>query len=133
MPVFNAHIPANRYTPEQKRALADALNQSLVQGLGIPEGDRFIMISEHGENELFLDPAFMGMGRSSDAMIITLLLGAHRPLADKRAVAAAINKLMVEALHISPDDVFIALIPVPNESFSFGRGELQLAEGAPRW
>lgn len=68
----------------------------------------------------------MGMQRSSDAVIITLLLGAHRPLADKKAVAAAINKLVVEALHISPDDVFIALIPVPNESFSFGRGELQL-------
>ncbi|MET8413406.1 tautomerase family protein [Streptomyces sp. NPDC005195] len=133
MPVSHAHIPANRYSPEQKRALADALNQSLVQGLGIPEGDRFITISEHGENELFLDPTFMGMQRSSDAVIITLLLGAHRPLADKKAVAAAINKLVVEALHISPDDVFIALIPVPNESFSFGRGELQLAEGAPRW
>ncbi|MFD8999559.1 tautomerase family protein [Streptomyces sp. NPDC059582] len=133
MPVFNAHIPADRYSPEQKRALADALNQSLVQGLGIPEGDRFIMISEHGESELFLDPTFMGMQRSSDAMIITVLLGAHRPLEDKRAVASTINKLVVEALGASPDDIFVALIPVPNENFSFGRGELQLAEGAPRW
>ncbi|MER6473069.1 tautomerase family protein [Streptomyces collinus] len=96
--VFNAHIPANRFSSEQKRVLADALNQSLVQALGIPEGDRFIMISEHGENELFLDPTFMGIRRSSDAMIITLQLGAHRPLEEKRAVAAAINKLVVEAL-----------------------------------
>ncbi|WP_229904068.1 tautomerase family protein, partial [Streptomyces spiralis] len=71
--------------------------------------------------------------RSSDAMIITLQLGAHRPLEDKRAVAATINKLVVEALGVSPDDIFIALIPVPNENFSFGRGELQLADGAPRW
>ncbi|MFE5109279.1 tautomerase family protein [Streptomyces sp. NPDC056663] len=133
MPVFNAHVPAGRYSLDQKRALADALNQSLVQALGIPEGDRFIMISEHGENELYLDPTFMGMQRSDDAMIITLLLGAHRPIENKRAVAAAINRLVVEALDISPDDVFIALIPVPNESFSFGRGELQLAEGEPRW
>ncbi|MFD3452030.1 tautomerase family protein [Streptomyces sp. NPDC058691] len=133
MPVFHAHIPAGRYSPEQKRALADALNQSLVQALGIPEGDRFIMIGEHGENELFLDPTFMDMRRSGDAMIITLMLGAHRPLEDKRAVAAAINRLVVEALHVSPDDIFIALIPVPNENFSFGRGELQLADVAPRW
>ncbi|MER6066765.1 tautomerase family protein [Streptomyces sp. NPDC001792] len=133
MPVFHAHVPAGRYSPDQKRALADALNQSLVQALGIPEGDRFIMISEHGENELYLDPTFMGMQRSDDAVIITLLLGAHRPLENKRAVAAAINRLVVETLRISPDDVFIALIPVPNENFSFGRGELQLAEGEPRW
>ncbi|WP_330342174.1 tautomerase family protein [Streptomyces sp. NBC_00557] len=59
MPVFNAHIPAHRFSPEKKRLLADALNRSLVEALGIPEGDRFIMISEHGENELFLDPTFM--------------------------------------------------------------------------
>jgi hypothetical protein len=103
-----------------------------VQGLGIPEGDRFIMISEHWDDELFLAPTFMDMQRSADAMIITVLFGAHRPLEDKRAVAAAINRLVVEALDISPDDIFIALVPVPNENFSFGRGELQLAEGAPR-
>ncbi|MFD7443542.1 tautomerase family protein [Streptomyces sp. NPDC059909] len=66
-------------------------------------------------------------------MIITLLLGPHRPLEDKRAVTAAINRLVVEALGVSPDDMFIALLPVPNENFSFGRGELQLAEEAPRW
>ncbi|MGW5433875.1 tautomerase family protein [Streptomyces sp. NPDC004059] len=116
-----------------RSAHSPTLNQSLVQALGIPEGDRFIMISEHGENELYLDPTFMGMQRSDDAVIITLLLGAHRPLENKRAVAAAINRLVVETLRISPDDVFIALIPVPNENFSFGRGELQLAEGEPRW
>ena len=28
------------------------------------------------------------------------------------------------------DDVFIALIPVPKENFSFGRGELHLALGS---
>jgi phenylpyruvate tautomerase PptA (4-oxalocrotonate tautomerase family) len=133
MPVFHAHIPARRFSREQKHALADALNQSLVQGLGIPEGDRFIMISEHGDDELFLHPTFMEMQRSSDAMIITVLFGAHRPLEDKRKVTAAINTLVTEALGISPDDIFIALVPVPTENFSFGKGELQLADSAPRW
>jgi hypothetical protein len=61
------------------------------------------------------------------------LFGAHRPLEDKRAVTGAINKLLVDALGVSPDDIFIALIPAPNENFSFGRGELQLTERAPRW
>jgi phenylpyruvate tautomerase PptA (4-oxalocrotonate tautomerase family) len=133
MPVFQAHVPAGRFSPEQKRALADALNQSLVQGLGIPEDDRFIMISEHGEAELFLHPTFMDMQRGEDAMFITVFIGAHRPLEDKRTLAAHINKLAAGALGISPDDIFITLVPVPNDGFSFGRGELQLAEGSPRW
>jgi phenylpyruvate tautomerase PptA (4-oxalocrotonate tautomerase family) len=133
MPVFEAHVPAGRYTSAQKRALADALNQSLVLGLGIPEDDRFIMISEHGEDELFLHPTFMGMDRGDGAMFITVFVGAHRPLEDKQALAAHINKFAAEALGISPDDIFITLVPVPNDGFSFGRGELQLAEAAPRW
>ncbi|MDR6711076.1 phenylpyruvate tautomerase PptA (4-oxalocrotonate tautomerase family) [Pseudomonas hunanensis] len=134
MPVFNAHIPRGRFSSEEKRAIADALNQSLVQGLGIPEGDRFVMLSEHGPDELFLHPTFMEMNRDpAQAMIITVLVGAHRPLEDKRKLVAAINRLVVDATGVSPDDIFISLIPVPNENFSFGRGELQLAEGGAKW
>ncbi|MFF3057450.1 MULTISPECIES: tautomerase family protein [unclassified Streptomyces] len=58
---------------------------------------------------------------------------AHRTLEDNRKVTATINRLVAEALDISPDDIFISLIPVSNENFSFGRGELQLAEDAPHW
>jgi hypothetical protein len=54
-------------------------------------------------------------------------------LSESLRYSPLINRLMVEALRVSPDDIFVALIPVPNENFSFGRGELQLAEGAPRW
>lgn len=134
MPVFNAHIPAGRFSSEEKRALADALNQSLVQGLGIPAEDRFIILNEHKPDELFLHPTFMGMNRNAaNAMVVTVMIGAHRPLEDKRKLAAAVNRLVVGALGVSPDDVFITLIPIPNENFSFGRGELQLADAAPRW
>lgn len=61
------------------------------------------------------------------------MLAGTSKLEDKRKVTTMINRLVAEVLDISPDDIFISLIPVPNESFSFGRGELQLAEGAPRW
>ena len=133
MPVFHAHIPKARFTSEQKKAIGEALNQSLVQGLGIPKGDRFIIISEHGEDELFIDPTFMEMNRTSNAMIINVMVGAHRPLSDKRALMAAMTRLLEEYAGVSPDDVFISLVPVPNENFSFGKGIPQLAEGTPKW
>ncbi|MEM5329153.1 tautomerase family protein [Paraburkholderia sp. JHI2823] len=133
MPVFHAHIPKGRFSREQKIALGNALNQSLVESLNIPRGDRFVMLSEHGEDELFIDPAFMDMHRTANAMIITVLVGAHRPTADKQALLAAITRLLERDVGISPDDVFIALVPVPNENFSFGRGVAQLADVAPKW
>jgi phenylpyruvate tautomerase PptA (4-oxalocrotonate tautomerase family) len=133
MPVFHAHIPKGRFLKEQKIAIGNALNQSLVEALNIPKGDRFVMISEHGDDELFIDPTFMEMNRTANAMIITVLIGEHRPASDKKALLAAITRLLEKAAGISPDDVFVALVPVPNENFSFGRGIAQLADTAPKW
>lgn len=133
MPVFNAHIPKGKFTRERKIAIGNALNQSLVQALNIPPGDRFITITEHGDDEIFIDPTFMGMARSDEAMIVTVLVGAHRPASDKKLLMAAITRLLEQDAGVSPDDVFIAIIPVPNENFSFGKGVPQLADIAPRW
>lgn len=134
MPVFEAHIPRGRFSTEEKRALADAFNRSLVDALGVPAEDRFVILTEHGPDELFLHPTFMDMKRDpASAMIVTVMIGAHRPIEDKRKLVAAITRLVVAAVGVTPDDVFITLVPVPNENFSFGRGELQLAEGGPKW
>jgi phenylpyruvate tautomerase PptA (4-oxalocrotonate tautomerase family) len=133
MPVFNAHIPKGRFTREQKVAIGRSLNLSLVEGLGIPQEDQFVMISEHADDELFIHPTHMGMDRTANAMIITVMLGAHRPLSDKQALMAAITRLLNTHVGISPDDVFITLVPIQNENFSFGRGVAQLADIAPQW
>lgn len=130
MPVFQVHIPADRFSSEQKRALAAALPRALNEALGIPAEDQFVAITPHNPDELFLDPGYMGMNRSDDAVIITVLFTAERPLSDKKLLTKAICQNVVDALGISADDVFIALIPVPKENFSFGRGDLQYAPGS---
>lgn len=127
MPVFQVHVPDLRFSPEQKRALAGALPRALNEALGIPEEDQFVAITVHRPDELYLNPSYMGMRRSADAVIITVLFTAERPLADKLMLTQAICLNVVEVLRISGDDVFVALTPVPKENFSFGRGELQLA------
>lgn len=134
MPIFHAHVPARRYSSQQKRSLADAMNSALVEALQIPTEDRFVIISEHAEGELHLHPTFMDMQRDPiAAMFIMVCLGAHRPLEQKKALVQKLNYNAAAALKVSPDDIFITLIPVPNENFSFGRGKLQLADVAPSW
>ena len=133
MPVFHAHLPKGRFSRERKIAISNALHRALVEALSTPEDDDFVILSEHADDELFIDPTFMGMSRTADAMIITVMLGAHRPPAQKKALFATISAQLQEAVGISPDDVFVALVPVPNENFSFGRGVAQLADAAPKW
>jgi hypothetical protein len=43
--------------------------------MGIPESDRFVMITKHGEDELFVGAAFMNMSWGPDAIIITVGVG----------------------------------------------------------
>ncbi|MEK6367520.1 MAG: tautomerase family protein [Burkholderia gladioli] len=91
-------------------AISEALIQSLVEALDIPRGDRFVLLSKTGEDELFIDPDFMGMQRSDKAMIITVLFGAHRGQDDKTALLAAICRLLGERVEAHPDDVFVVLV-----------------------
>jgi phenylpyruvate tautomerase PptA (4-oxalocrotonate tautomerase family) len=133
MPTFHAHIPAGKFSSAEKRALAAAFHRALIEGFGTPPGDNFNMISEHKEDELFMDPHFPGMNRTERAMIVTLVHGAHRPLEQKRKIAKLVTRYAVEAVGISRDDIVLIIYPVDNENFSFGQGELQLAGIPPKW
>jgi phenylpyruvate tautomerase PptA (4-oxalocrotonate tautomerase family) len=132
MPVFHFHVPRG-FSVERKHRIADAANQSLVDALGIPPGDRFITITELGPGELHIHPTFMDMQRSHEAVMVDILLGAHRPLEQKKTLFATLSALLHKNADIRPDDLFIAVIPVPNENFSFGRGIAQLADMSPKW
>ncbi len=132
MPVFHFHVPRG-FSVERKIRIANAANQSLVDALGIPSGDRFVTITEHGPGELHIDPTFMDMQRSEEAVIVDILLGAHRPLQQKKKLFLTLSSLLHKDADIRPDDLFIAVIPIPNENFSFGRGLAQLADIAPNW
>jgi phenylpyruvate tautomerase PptA (4-oxalocrotonate tautomerase family) len=132
MPVFHFHVPEG-FSKQRKASMADAANRALVESLGIPAGDRFITITEHRDGELFIDPTFMDMQRTSDAVIVDILIGAHRSLEQKKALFSKLAALLHEMAGLNPDDLFITAIPVPNENFSFGRGIAQLSDAAPRW
>ena len=82
MPVFQVHVPGDRFSSVQKRALAAAPPRALNEALGIPAEDQFVTITSHNPDELYMDPGYMGMNRNGDAVIITVLFTAERPLAD---------------------------------------------------
>jgi len=72
--VVEAHIPAATAGRRSARSPTRS-NPSLVQGLGIPEGDRLVMITKRGEDELFVGATFMNMSWGPDAIIITVGVG----------------------------------------------------------
>jgi phenylpyruvate tautomerase PptA (4-oxalocrotonate tautomerase family) len=124
MPVFHAHIPAQKFKSDEKKGLADALNLALHEALGTLTNDRFIIISEHGEDELFIHPTFPDLRRSERRIIVTVIFGDSRTLEQKRKLAELITRYAVEKVGLSEDDVTLMMHQVPLENMSFGRGKL---------
>jgi len=124
MPTFHAHIPAQKFSSEEKRALADAFNLALHEAMGTPMDDRFVIISEHKDDELFIHPTFPDMKRSDKRMIVTVTTGASRTAEQKRRLAELVTRYAVEKVGVSQDDVTLMMYAIPLENMSFGGGKL---------
>lgn len=114
-------------TPEFRKALSDGVHRAMVETIKIPEQDRFQIISECDETGLVYDPSYLGIPRTDAIVIIQITLSAGRTVETKKALYARIAKLLKEAPGISPEDVFVNLVEVAKENWSFGMGLAQYA------
>jgi phenylpyruvate tautomerase PptA (4-oxalocrotonate tautomerase family) len=117
---------------ERKRAIAQSIHDGMVDAIGLPDEDYFVAIHEHGEGAFYAHPTFYGIERTEDAILVQITLR-DRGLESKRALYARIVGRLSEKPGLRPGDVFINLINVPNENWSFGNGEAQLAEQPAPW
>jgi phenylpyruvate tautomerase PptA (4-oxalocrotonate tautomerase family) len=124
MPTFHAHIPAQKFSSEEKRALADALNLALHEAMDTPMDDRFVIISEHREDELFIHPTFPAQKRSDRRLIVTVTFGDSRTIEQKRKLAELVTRYAVERAGVGQDDISLLMYAIPLENMSFGGGKL---------
>ena len=114
-----------------KRLVADAVYDAMRATLGIPEGDRFIILSAHAPNELFVDLKFMGMQRTNNFVLVHATIRRGRTTEIKQAFYAEVAGLLNERAAIEPDNVMIVLSENDSADWSFGRGEAQYVLNPP--
>jgi phenylpyruvate tautomerase PptA (4-oxalocrotonate tautomerase family) len=114
-------------TAEFRRALSDSVHRATEQTIKVPEQDKFQIISECDETGLIYDPSYLGIPRTDAIVIIQITLNAGRTVEMKKALFARIALLLKQAPGVSPEDVFINLVEVPKENWSFGNGIAQYA------
>ena len=124
MPVFHAHIKSNVFTSKEKKGLADAFNLALHESMEAPINDRFILITEHKEDEFFIHPTFPGMNRSEKRMLVEVTFGTSRTIEQKRKLAELVTRYAVEKAGCNEDDVSLIMHAEPLEHMSFGKGKL---------
>lgn len=108
-----------------RKAILDGLYLAMRETFNVPENDRFMLVSEHDEENFSYDPSYLGIERSDDLVIIQLTVSNTRSLAQKQALYRAIVRRLSESPGLRPEDIFINLVEVLPENWSFGRGEAQ--------
>jgi len=126
MPLVRIELLHGR-TVEQRQRIGDAVHRALVETMGVPERDRFQLITEHSASDLVYDREYLGIKRTDGIVIIQITLSSGRTPAQKRSLFRRIAENLA-ALDIRREDVWINLVEVAKENWSFGLG---LASYAP--
>jgi 4-oxalocrotonate tautomerase len=113
--------------PEFRRAISDSIHRAMVETIGIPEQDKFQIITEHDAEGLIYDPSYLGIARSDGVLFIQITLSAGRTLEVRKALFARIAERLREQPGIRPEDVFVNLVETAKENWSFGNGIAQYA------
>ena len=126
MPLIRISLNAGK--PESyRRAIADNVYEALRETFTVPEKDFFATISEHGKDGFVYDRSYFNIERSDDLVLIQLTVSNTRGVEQKKALYRRIVERLVQALGLRPQDVFINLVEVAKENWSFGNGEAQYA------
>ena len=110
-----------------RKAILNGICAAMRETFDVPEDDRFMIVSEHDADGFAYGKSYLGIERSDDLVIIQLTVSNTRSIAQKKALFARIVEKLEQNPRIRPQDVFINLVEVAKENWSFGNGEAQYA------
>jgi 4-oxalocrotonate tautomerase len=127
MPLARIDLAEGR-TADYRKAIGEVVYDAQVEVLRAPKNDRFQVITEHPAQDFIFDPSHLGIQRSKGCVFIQVTINAGRTVDQKRAFYKAIADGLHERLSLRREDVFICLVEVSKENWSYGNGEAQYAE-----
>jgi phenylpyruvate tautomerase PptA (4-oxalocrotonate tautomerase family) len=112
-------------TPDYLAQVGEIVYQAMLDILNVPKNDRFQIITEHPQAGLQFDRDYLGVHRTDDCIFLQITLNAGRSVEIKQRFYQAVADGLHETLELRREDVFINLVEVSKENWSFGNGEAQ--------
>ena len=126
MPLVRIDLPAGRNAAD-RQAIGEVIYTAMTETLNVPKDDRFQIFTEHQPDTLVIDPTYLNIQRSPAVLIIQVTLNGGRSVELKRAFYKAVADGLHNRIGLRREDVFISLVEVAKENWSFGNGEAQYA------
>ncbi|HEY2637320.1 MAG TPA: tautomerase family protein [Solirubrobacteraceae bacterium] len=104
------------------------MQRALVETLGVPERDRFQIVTEHAPGALTFDRSYLDIERSEAFVLVHVTLAAGRTTAAKQAFYARLAELLADAVALPPEDLSVVLVENDRGDWSFGHGRASYLE-----
>ena len=107
------------------RKVGDVVYRAMADTLSVPPKDKFQVITEHAAGSLVYDPSYLEIERSDGFIAIQVTLTEGRSVEKKQAFYKRVADDLRRELDVRPEDVFVNLVEVKKENWSFGNGIAQ--------
>jgi phenylpyruvate tautomerase PptA (4-oxalocrotonate tautomerase family) len=113
---------------EQVRALADVVQEVMLDVFAAPPGDRYQVIHQHEPGEILAEDTGLGITRT-DGVVVIQVTQQGRGRDQKEAMYAALAQRLGDAGLVDPDDLIVSVVENTRDDWSFGRGRAQFLTG----
>jgi phenylpyruvate tautomerase PptA (4-oxalocrotonate tautomerase family) len=107
------------------RAVGEIVYRAMTTEINVPADDKFQIITEHEATALNIPKSYLGIEYSAGIVFIQVTLNAGRTTELKKKFYQRIASDLHAELGMRKEDVFINLVEVDKENWSFGNGEMQ--------
>jgi phenylpyruvate tautomerase PptA (4-oxalocrotonate tautomerase family) len=127
MPLVRIDL-SKKYPEGFAQQVGDIVYKVMMEQINVPEDDKFQIITRHDALELNVPKSYLGIEYSEGIIFIQATISFGRSVELKKNLYKAICNALVLNLKIRPQDIFINLLEVNKENWSFGNGEMQYAD-----
>ena len=127
MPLVRINI-AKTASVETVQTVSNVVYEAMIKVANVPANDKFQIITRHAEDELvYPAEGYLGVTYTPNIVFIQISWNSGRSIDVKKSFYKAIAEGISHQTDISIQDVWISLIDVAREDWSFGNGEMQYA------
>ena len=115
------------HSQDISKKIGDIVYAAMEQEINVPKDDKFQIITRHDSSEINIPNSYLGIKYTPKIIIIQITLNGGRSVELKKKLYKRIAEELHSKLNIRKEDVFIGLVEVDKENWSFGNGEAQYA------
>lgn len=109
------------------RKVGAIVYETMMATINVQAHDNFQIITEHDPEGLVYDPEYLNLARTDEVVFIQITLNEGRSVEMKKTFYRTLAERLNRELGLRKEDIFIGLVEVKKENWSFGNGIGQYA------